>query len=162
MPLNIYQKYDLFTSHSSLREHRRWSSEKLSVRDPDFAEDVPILTDNTAWAPNGCYYKLTSCLPEFTRSKADLQAREWHARPNASLRYHQRDIPHLRLVCKRFADIGCYYLLSEAQLFFKSSQFERLRKISEHPIMSNTIDTLFYEADTLTTHGSMQDSSAEW
>ena len=74
-----------------------------------------------------------------------------------SLRYRQHDIPHLRLVCKRFADIGCYYLLSEVQIFLKSSQFERLQQISEHPIMSKTIDTLFYEADTLTTHGSMQD-----
>ena len=74
-----------------------------------------------------------------------------------SLRYRQRDIPHLRLVCKRFADLGCYYLLSEAQLFLKSSQFERFRQISEHPIISKTVDTLFYEADILTTHDSMQD-----
>ena len=74
-----------------------------------------------------------------------------------SRRSDQRDIPHLRLVCKRFADIGSYYLLSEAHLFFKSSQFERLRQISEHPIISKKIDTLFYEADMLTSYGSMQD-----
>ena len=74
-----------------------------------------------------------------------------------SRRCDQRDIPRLRLVCKRFADIGSYYLLSEAHLFFKSSQFERLRQISEHPIISKTIDTLFYEADILISFGSMQD-----
>ena len=71
--------------------------------------------------------------------------------------YDQRDIPRLRLVCKRFSDIGSYYLLSEAHLFFKSSQFQQLRQISEHPIISKTIDTLFYEADILTSYGSMQD-----
>ena len=74
-----------------------------------------------------------------------------------SLRYTNRDIPCLRLVCKRFADLGSHYLLSEAHLFFKSSQFERLRQISEHPIISKTIDTLFYEADILSRYGSMQD-----
>ena len=73
-----------------------------------------------------------------------------------SRRYNQQDIACLRLVCKRFADIGSYYLLSEVQLFFKSSQFERLRQISEHPIISKKIDTLFYEADILTKYGSMQ------
>ena len=71
--------------------------------------------------------------------------------------YDQRDIPRLRLVCKRFADLGSYYLISEAHLFFKSSQFERLRQISEHPIISKKIDTLFYEADMLTRYDSMQD-----
>ena len=74
-----------------------------------------------------------------------------------SRRYNQRDISHLRLVCKRFADIGSYYLLSEAHLFFKSSQFERLCQISEHPIISKKIDTLFYEADILTNFDSLED-----
>lgn len=72
-------------------------------------------------------------------------------------RYQQRDIASLRLVCKRFADIGNYYLLSEAHLFVKSSQFELLRQISEHPTISKKVDTLFYEADTLPDYGSMQD-----
>lgn len=72
-----------------------------------------------------------------------------------TLRYKQRDIARLRLVCKRFADIGNRYLLSEAHLFFKSSQFEQLRQISEHPIISKKIDTLFYEADILQDYGSM-------
>ena len=72
-----------------------------------------------------------------------------------TLRYKQRDIARLRLVCKRFADIGNRFLLSEAHLFFKPSQFEQLRQISEHPIISKKIDTLFYEADVLQDYGSM-------
>lgn len=67
------------------------------------------------------------------------------------------DIARLRLVCKLFAEIGNYFLLSEVNLFFKSSQFERLRQISEHPIISKKVDTLFYEADILTEYGSMQE-----
>ena len=74
-----------------------------------------------------------------------------------SSRYNQQDICHLRLVCKRFADIGSYYLLSEAHLFFKSSQFERLCQISKHPIISKKIDTILYEADILTNFRSMED-----
>lgn len=70
--------------------------------------------------------------------------------------YQQRDIACLRLVCKRFADIGNYHLLSEVHLFFKSSQFEQLRQISEHPTISKKVNTLFYEADTMEGYGSMQ------
>ena len=70
-------------------------------------------------------------------------------------RYDQQHIPRLRLVCKRFADIGSYYLCSEVHLFVKSSQFERLRQISEHPIVSKKIDTILYEADMLNDYGSM-------
>lgn len=69
----------------------------------------------------------------------------------------QPDIAHLRLVCKRFADTGDYYLLSEAHLFFKSSQFQRLRQISQHPVISKKIDTIFYEADVLNDYGSMKE-----
>ena len=72
-------------------------------------------------------------------------------------RWQQRDIvARLRLVCKLFAEIGNYFLLSEVHLIFKSSQFERLRQISEHPIISKKIDSLFYEADILEDYGSIQ------
>lgn len=71
--------------------------------------------------------------------------------------YQQRDIARLRLVCKRFADIGNYYLLSEAHLFMKSSQFEQLSQISQHPTIRKKVDTIFYEADILEDCGSMQD-----
>lgn len=70
--------------------------------------------------------------------------------------YQQQDIARLRLVCRRFADIGNYYLISEAHLFFKSSQFEQLRQISEHAIISKKVDTIFYEADVIEDYGSMQ------
>ena len=73
-----------------------------------------------------------------------------------TLQCQQRDVAHLRLVCRRFADIGSCYFLSEAHLFFKSSQFEQLRQISEHLIISKKVDTLFYEADALEDYGSMQ------
>ena len=68
----------------------------------------------------------------------------------------QRHIGSLRLVCKRFAAIGSGYILTEAHLFCKSSQFEQLRQISEHPIISRKVDSLFYEADTLDDYGSIQ------
>ena len=42
-------------------------------------------------------------------------------------------------------------------LLFKAPDHERLRQISEHPIISKKIDTLFYEADILTNYGSMED-----
>ena len=61
----------------------------------------------------------------------------------------QQDIARLRLVCKLFADIGNYYLLSNVYLFAKSSQYEQLRQISEHSIISKKVNTLFYEADML-------------
>ena len=71
-------------------------------------------------------------------------------------RHPQRDVARLRLVCKLFADIGNYYLLSEAHLFFKSCKFQQLRQISEHPTISKKVDSLFYEADMLTNYGLMQ------
>ena len=74
--------------------------------------------------------------------------------------YKSKDIASLRLVCKRFADIGNDFLLSEVNLFFKSSQFEQLRRISEHPVISQKVDTLFCEADTLRRYVSMQDWKA--
>ena len=70
------------------------------------------------------------------------------------------NIASLRLVCRRFADIGNKYLLSEVNLFYKSSQFEQLRRISEHPVISQTVEFLFCDADTLTPYVSMQDWKA--
>ena len=71
--------------------------------------------------------------------------------------YQPRDIARLRLVCKLFAEIGSFHLLSEVQLFNKSSQFDQFRQISEHPIISKKVDTLFYEADFLLKNDTMQD-----
>ena len=55
----------------------------------------------------------------------------------------------LRLACKAFAAIGTQYLLHQVHLIFKSSSFDRLREISEHPIISQHVDYLYYEADTV-------------
>ena len=74
--------------------------------------------------------------------------------------YENKDIASLRLVCHRFAAIGNEFLLSEVNLFFKTSQFEQLRLISEHPVISQKVETLFCEADTLTSYVSMQDWKA--
>ena len=69
----------------------------------------------------------------------------------------RQDIARLRLVCKLFAEIGNLYLLDEVHLFNKSSQFDQLRQISEHPTISKKVETLFYEADILTKYDRMQD-----
>lgn len=57
-----------------------------------------------------------------------------------------RNVTQMRLTCGLFADIGSHHLLSESHLIFKPSSFERMRKISRHPIVSQTIRSLFYEA----------------
>lgn len=63
----------------------------------------------------------------------------------------------LRLVCKTFAAVGLHYLVPEVHLIFKSSSFEHLRQISEHPVISKHVETLFYEADTLTSYDTMKE-----
>lgn len=40
-------------------------------------------------------------------------------------------------------------LLSEVHLIFKSSSFERMRQISRHPIVSQTVRSLYYEAEVI-------------
>ena len=74
--------------------------------------------------------------------------------------YGEKNIASLRLVCNRFADIGNKYLLSEVNLFYKSSQFEQLRRISEHPVISQKVESLFCDADTLTPYVSLEDWKA--
>ena len=58
-------------------------------------------------------------------------------------------VANLRLACKAFSTIGLQYLPSTIHLIFKPSSFEHLRQISEHPILSQHVQTLFYEADSL-------------
>ena len=72
--------------------------------------------------------------------------------------YLPRHIPELRLLCKSFADIGLHYLLSSYHLIFKKSSFERLLEISQHPVLSKCIKSIFYEADTLSEY----DTRKEW
>lgn len=74
----------------------------------------------------------------------------------ANLKGRPRGIARLRLVCKTFAAIGLHYLVPELHLIFISGSFERLREISERPIISQHVETLFYEADTLTSYETMR------
>ncbi|CAD6579538.1 MAG: hypothetical protein ASARMPREDX12_009286 [Alectoria sarmentosa] len=67
-----------------------------------------------------------------------------------------RAIALLRLVCKTFAAVGLHYLVPEVHLIFKSSSFQHLREVSEHPVISQHVETLFYEADTLSNHWTMK------
>ena len=55
----------------------------------------------------------------------------------------------LRLTCKAFSIIGLQYLLPELHLIFASSSFEHLREVSNHPVLSQHVQSLFYEADSL-------------
>ena len=67
------------------------------------------------------------------------------------------NIALLRLVCKNFAAVGLHYLVPEVDLIFKSSSFEHLRQISEHPVISKHVEKIFYEADTLTSYDTMKE-----
>ena len=62
---------------------------------------------------------------------------------------HLREVANLRLACKAFSTIGLQYLAATIHLIFKPSSFEHLRQISEHPVLSQNVHTLFYEADSL-------------
>lgn len=64
-------------------------------------------------------------------------------------KYLPRHVPQLRLLCKSFADIGLHYLLTSYHLIFKKSSFERLLEISQHPVLSKCVKSIFYEADSL-------------
>ena len=66
-------------------------------------------------------------------------------------------VADLRLACKAFSTVGLHYLTSTIHLIFKPSSFEHLRLISEHPILSQHVHTLFYEADSLEDFDSMKE-----
>ena len=60
--------------------------------------------------------------------------------------------PHVhraRLVSKVFAEIGIQHLVFVVHLVSKSSSFEQMLEISRHPIISQTVQFTFYEADML-------------
>ena len=66
-------------------------------------------------------------------------------------------VASLRLVCKAFATLGLQYLLPEFHLIFKSSSFEHLREVSEHPLISQHVESLYYEADALDYYDNMEE-----
>ncbi len=67
-------------------------------------------------------------------------------------------VANLRLACKAFAIIALEYLVPKVHLIFKPSSFAHLQKISEHPVLSQHVHSLFYEADSLED----VDSIKEW
>ena len=75
-------------------------------------------------------------------------------------KYLPGHVPKLRLLCKCFADIGLHYLLSSYHLIFKKSSFERLLEISEHPVLSKCVKSIFYEADVLSEYDTMKEWKA--
>ena len=70
-----------------------------------------------------------------------------------------RDIKTFRLVSTEFSAIGAEFLLPVIHLTFQSRSFERLRAISEHPVLSQHVKHLLYEADTF---GNPRESEEEW
>ncbi|MCJ1429916.1 hypothetical protein MMC29_007831, partial [Sticta canariensis] len=56
---------------------------------------------------------------------------------------------HLRLASKTLAAIGAEFLLPEVHLLYRTASFERLEEIFRHPLISQHVTTLFYEADRL-------------
>ena len=70
---------------------------------------------------------------------------------------HPLQVANLRLACKAFSAIGLQYLVPEIHLIFKPSSFDHLRLISEHPVLSQHVHTLFYEADSLEDFDNMKE-----
>ena len=75
-------------------------------------------------------------------------------------RHRRGPVPELRLLCKCFADIGLHYLLTSYHLIFKKSSFERLLEISQHPVLSKCVKSIFYEADVLCEYDTMEEWKA--
>ncbi|KAI4259534.1 MAG: hypothetical protein LQ352_000721 [Teloschistes flavicans] len=63
-----------------------------------------------------------------------------------------KDVPNLRLTCKTLAKIGFDYLIPEAELLFTRKSFDRLHEISQHPVLSPRVTSLFYCLDSLSQH----------
>ncbi|KAI4268568.1 MAG: hypothetical protein LQ337_007767 [Flavoplaca oasis] len=59
------------------------------------------------------------------------------------------DVPNLRLTCKSLAAVGSEYLLPEVELLFTPESFNRLRRISEHPVLSRHVKSLVYRVGSL-------------
>ncbi|KAI0863579.1 hypothetical protein F4860DRAFT_468833 [Xylaria cubensis] len=59
------------------------------------------------------------------------------------------DILNFRLVNKLFADIGAAYMLPEVTFYMHQEEFDRLRTISLHPILSKHVSSVTYFAEVL-------------
>lgn len=63
----------------------------------------------------------------------------------------------MRLACRSFAVIGLHYLLRSYHLIFKQSSFQRLLEISRHPVVSQRVESIFYETDMLHAYDNIKD-----
>ena len=68
-----------------------------------------------------------------------------------------RDVTKMRLQCRVFATVGLHYLLRSYHLIFKKSSFKRLLEISRHPIVSQCVKAIYYEADALSDYHTMDE-----
>ena len=55
----------------------------------------------------------------------------------------------MRSTCRTFAEIGKNYLTKEIYLLPITSSFKRLQEISQHPVFRRHVNSLFFEADTI-------------
>ena len=60
-------------------------------------------------------------------------------------------VTKVRLVCQRFAHIGLSHLRRSYNLRFHPRSFKRLLEISQHPIVSQHVESLHYEANHIVT-----------
>lgn len=76
----------------------------------------------------------------------------------------EADIPNVRLTSRFLSGVATPFLLNEIHLVFKRSSFERLLEISQHPVISRSVTSLFYEPDSLDrfqSRGDWEDSIME-
>ena len=66
----------------------------------------------------------------------------------------EKDIPSVRLASRALCNVATRYLMRDIHLIFKLNSFHRLLAISQHPIISREITSLFYEPDSLDTYHS--------
>ncbi|KAH6659404.1 hypothetical protein BKA67DRAFT_544360 [Truncatella angustata] len=59
------------------------------------------------------------------------------------------NVLRFRQVCKAFADIGAAYMLPEVSFYMFDEDFDRLRAIANHPIISKHVRSLTYFAEVM-------------
>ena len=65
-------------------------------------------------------------------------------------------VTEARLAHRIFAEIGLHYLLNTFYLVFTKQSFQNLLEISQHPIVSQYVKAICYEADNLQQHTSFK------
>ena len=65
--------------------------------------------------------------------------------------YHinKEDVPNLRLVSNFWNNVATPFLLEDINVVFMPESFQRLLKISRHPVISKQVTSLYYEPNTL-------------